>query len=203
MKTNFYVDGFNLYHGSVEDTEYKWLDLSKLFRSYYPSDQINRIRYFTAPSSTHRGRLQRQSLYLRALKTIPNLFIHRGYFQSNKKWKRPVNPPHSNVEVWITEEKGTDVNLASFLLLDAFKNNYEQAIVVSNDADLATPIRLVRNELGLRVGLLNPQKNASKVLRAAADSSLYRQIRQGALRASLFPDTLTDAKGTFRKPASW
>ena len=114
-----------------------------------------------------------------------------------------ANPPHSNVEVWITEEKGTDVNLASFLLLDAFKNDYEQAIVVSNDADLATPIRLVRNELGFRVGLLNPQKNASKVLRAAADPSLYRRIRSGALKASLFPDTLTDATGTFRKPASW
>ena len=30
-----------------------------------------------------------------------------------------------------------------------------------------------------------------------------RRIRAGALRASLFPDELTDSVGTFRKPASW
>ena len=202
MKTNFYVDGFNLYHGAVEGTQYKWLDLSKLFSLYYKSCQINRIRYFTARTGRP-GKTLRQETYFRALLSIPNLSIHFGYFQPNRKYKRLVNPPHTNVEVWITEEKGTDVNLASYLLLDAAKKEYEQAIVVSNDADLATPIRMVRDEFGLEVGLLNPQKYPSKVLRNAANPALYRQIRRGALRASLFPDTLTDATGTFTKPARW
>ena len=30
MKTNIYIDGFNLYYGCVKDTPYKWLDLAKL-----------------------------------------------------------------------------------------------------------------------------------------------------------------------------
>jgi hypothetical protein len=34
-------------------------------------------------------------------------------------------------------------------------------------------------------------------------ATFYKPIRQGAISASLFPDTLTDAKGTFRKPPTW
>ena len=105
----------------------------------------------------------------------------------------------------ITEEKRTDVSLASYLLLDGFKREYDQAVVVSNDADFITPIEIVRYELGFKVGLLHPQLNTnikpSQALRKTVD--FYRRIRQGALSESLFPDTLTDAKGTFRKPARW
>jgi hypothetical protein len=38
-----------------------------------------------------------------------------------------------------TEEKGTDVNLATYLLVDGYEGDYEQALVMSNDADLALP----------------------------------------------------------------
>ncbi len=31
VKTNFYIDGFNLYYGAVKGTPYKWLDSSGLF----------------------------------------------------------------------------------------------------------------------------------------------------------------------------
>jgi hypothetical protein len=34
-----------------------------------------------------------------------------------------------------TEEKGSDVNLATYLLLDAFKQDCEAAVVISNDSD--------------------------------------------------------------------
>ncbi len=48
MATNVYVDGFNLYYGSLKDRPYRWLDLDALSRVLLPRDQINRIRYFTA-----------------------------------------------------------------------------------------------------------------------------------------------------------
>ncbi len=48
MKTNFYVDAFNLYYGSLKGTPDRWLDLDALFRAVFPKNQINRIRYFTA-----------------------------------------------------------------------------------------------------------------------------------------------------------
>ena len=45
------------------------------------------------------------------------------------------------VQVMKSEEKGSDVNIASYLLVDAFDDDYEAAVVVSNDSDLAEPIR--------------------------------------------------------------
>lgn len=49
--------------------------------------------------------------------------------------------------------------------------------------------------------ILNPQRHDCKTLRAKA--TFYRHIRPAALAASQFPDVLTDAAGTFRKPAGW
>lgn len=100
-----------------------------------------------------------------------------------------------------TEEKGSDVNLASYLLLDGFRKEYEQAVIVSNDADLVTPIKIARDEFGLKVGLLNPQEKPSRVLKEAVD--FYRKLRQGPLSVSQFSNSLEDAEGVFRKPARW
>ncbi len=63
----------------------------------------------------------------------------------------PENGPRT-VEVLDTEEKGSDVNLASYLLLDGFEDAYEMAVVVSNDSDLQLPITMVRDRLRKRVG---------------------------------------------------
>jgi hypothetical protein len=105
------------------------------------------------------------------------------------------------VEVLKTEEKGSDVNLATYLLLDAFDGDCEMALVVSNDSDLVEPIRIVRTKFSLPVGVVNPQRNTSHALRQAA--SFYRPLRQGVLGASQLPTQLSDAKGTITKPAAW
>jgi len=52
------------------------------------------------------------------------------------------------------EEKGSDVNVASLLLLDVLDCRVDAAVVVSNDSDLALPIRAARNRVP--VGLVNP-----------------------------------------------
>jgi len=74
-----------------------------------------------------------------------------------------VNPP-KKVFVDKTEEKGSDVNLASHLLRDAYNRNFEVAVLITNDSDLAEPVKIVRQELGLPVGVLNPHQYHSKVL---------------------------------------
>src|SRR5205085_10980252 len=56
--------------------------------------------------------------------------------------------PIPRVQVWKTEEKGSDVNLASHLLVDGRARVYEQAAVASNDSDLAWPINYVPDTLG-------------------------------------------------------
>lgn len=207
VKTNFYVDGFNLYYGAVKGTAHKWLDLSALFGLMFRGNQINRIRYFTAPiiPRADPDQPQRQQMYIRALETIPNLSVHHGVFLMNRTMMALVNPPPggpNTVEIWKTQEKGSDVNLATYLLLDAVDNDFEQAVVVSNDSDLVLPIQMVRQRFGLPVGVLNPHRRRPQA-QLNAVASFYRPIRNGPLSASQFPAVLHDAHGAITKPASW
>ena len=111
----------------MRDTPYRWLDIGKLVQLLLPQHTINRIRYFTAlvvnrPSDPMQR--QRQQAYLRALETIPDLAIHYGHLLEKRKRRPLVRPPETGprtVEILDTEEKGSDVNLASHLLLDGFK----------------------------------------------------------------------------------
>ena len=204
MKANIYVDGFNLYYGALKSTPYRWLDIAKLCRVMLPRDTISQIKYFTAlvnPRPTDPDQLTRQQIYLRALRTIPNLEIIYGHFLTHEIMM-PLAPPKSGyVKVIKTEEKGSDVNLALHLLSDGHKNAYDVAVIVSNDSDLLLPIQFVKKELGKKIGILNPQKHPSKVLIANAD--FVKNIRKGALSKSLFPTSLRDSQGTFTKPTTW
>jgi hypothetical protein len=74
----------------------------------------------------------------------------------------PSSAGPQTVEVIRTEEKGSDVNLASYLLLDGFRGDGESAVVISNDSDLKVPIELAQKELGLVVGVVNPHPPARR-----------------------------------------
>lgn len=210
VRTNIYVDGFNLYYGSVKGTPYKWLDIAKLCSLLLPSHNINRIRYFTALVNARPGdpqQPQRQQTYLRALQTIPTLSIHKGHFLSNVKRLPLANPPQNGsrtVEVLCTDEKGSDVNLATYLIFDGFAKDYDIAVVISNDSDLALPIHLVREKLGFSIGIINPQPPEKRSKELYKIASFYKQVRKGSLGASQFPPIITDSQGrTISKPGSW
>ncbi len=208
MRANIYVDGFNLYYG-LRKSRYKWLDIGALCRLKLPTHTINQIRYFTANVKARPhdpGQPVRQQTYLRALKTTPNLSIKLGHFLTKDIWmpRTACLSFHlDNVQVCKTEEKGSDVNLASYLLLDGFHRDFEIAFVVTNDSDLCEPIRMVTRELGLLVGVLNPHHylKRSRALFNAASS--FDQITLADLAACQFPPTLTDRKGAFTRPATW
>jgi hypothetical protein len=107
----------------LKGTPYRWLDLGSLCRRLLPKDRVNRIRYFTATVSArphNPDAHQRQQVYLRALETIPGLSIHYGHYLSHvtrMPLARPRRGGARTVEVVKTEEKGSDVNLATLLLL--------------------------------------------------------------------------------------
>ena len=183
------------------------MDIGKLASLLLPQHEIVQIRYFTALVTNRPDdptQAQRQQAYLRALQTIPNLTIHYGHFLGSTKRRPLASPPQTGprtVEVLDIEEKGSDVNLASYLLLDGFEADYEMAVVISNDSDLQLPIGMVRDRLGKQVGVFDPSSRRSFELYRAA--SWYRRLRQGPLSASLFPDTMLDADGPITKPAGW
>jgi uncharacterized LabA/DUF88 family protein len=217
VRINVYVDGFNLYHRALRNARapdgstYKWLDLEKLAAQVLsnPAYTIRRIRYFTARVRALPGDPQaplRQQMYLRALATLSSVTVHFGFFQKSQKKMQLVKPlPDGTtmVKVHKFEEKGSDVNLATYLLLDAFQNEYDGAAVVTNDSDLAEPIRIVRDILAKRVEVLDPCGDGRTSAELARVATFYKPVRLGAISASLFPDALTDAKGTFHKPPSW
>lgn len=204
--TRIYIDGFNLYYGALKRTPFRWLNPLLMCSHLLPKLDIQYIKYFTARVRP-RGNPQkpvRQQTYFRALNTIPNFEIIFGHFLSHKiSMPLAECPPKKQEYVTVikTEEKGSDVNMASHLINDGYKGLYDVAILVTNDSDLVEPIRIVRDDLGLKVGILNPHSRASRSLVGVA--SFNKTIRQGVLRSSQFPDVLVDANGTINKPISW
>lgn len=204
MKTNIYIDGFNFYYGCIKGTSYRWLNVGKMCRLLLPHDHIHRIKYFTAlvearPNDPDQP--LRQRTFLRALQTIPNLEIILGTFLSHEV-TMPRSPIGSGyAKVIKTEEKGSDVNIATHLLVDGFRNDYELAVVVSNDSDLLTPIQVITRDFNKPVGLLNPQKHTSVAL--LPHVQFVKKIRGTVLKNSLFPDIMSDKDGQFSKPADW
>jgi len=207
LKTYAYVDGFNLYYRALKSTPYKWLDLGSFLRRVFPRNEFELIRYFTAkvkPLPHDRDQRVRQEVYLRALRSLENVQIHFGHFTTH-----PVNLPLAKggrgkvkfANVIRSEEKGSDVNLATHLVNDAHMGAFEAAIVVTNDSDLVEPIKVVAKQVGLPVGVLNPCHQPAGGLKRAA--TFYTVLRKGVLAKAQFSEILRDEKGSFSKPASW
>ncbi|MFN2326749.1 MAG: NYN domain-containing protein [Gemmatimonadales bacterium] len=208
MRTIVYVDAFNLDYGSLRGSPYRWLDLEQLARRLLAShNQLVGIKYFTARVAARPGdpdQPNRQPLYLRALGTLTLVEVHFGHYLTHVVKLPLASPPPGGAryaEVIKTEEKGSDVNLATHLIADGYEGRYDCAALITNDSDLLEPVRLVRGRLQKPVGVLNPQRHPSFVLSKAA--SFFKQIRPGALKASQFADSLRDSVGPFRKPPGW
>lgn len=209
----------------MKGTPYKWLDVAKLCEQVLPGLSINRIRYFTArvkgtPTDPHMA--GRQQTFIRALETLPNISVHYGHFLESKTRMRHANPPPNMVEVVKIEEKGSDVNIATYMLVDAFRKDCDQLVVITNDSDLAEPIRIINKEFGIPVGVFNPHTQstadckhrlsgrAGSAPKAHPSVELRRMARftrgieEPHLIAAQFPVTITDAAGkTTHKPKGW
>ncbi|MCY3957248.1 MAG: NYN domain-containing protein [Chloroflexi bacterium] len=211
----FYIDGLNLYYGALRKTPHRWLNIHELCRRIgSPGDQINRIRYFTSDvKNTGRDGRQRerQLIYLRALDTIGGVVgVHKGRFVRRKQQMELVAPiveegsaePTESVLVYRTEEKGSDVNLATYLMLDAARRAFQSAYVVSNDTDLVEPIRLVRSEFGRPVHVIRP-KIGSFTHRMNRATTTYSELDHSLLPQCQFPEQLVDGHGCFHRPRDW
>lgn len=221
MRTIVYVDGFNLYYRLLKgQPQFKWLNLCELAKQVLSQqNQIIKIRYFTARVS---GRFDpttpaRQQAYLSALSTIPEIQNHFGNFLVNTKWaglvppeldpanpkaRPPFQPWPKVARVYKTEEKGSDVNLASHLLSDAYNDRFDVAAIITNDTDLVEPIRLVRAEVGKTIGLLTPVAQPAASL--VRQSQFCHHITNNHLSNAQFPDTLRLPNGTVvSRPPEW
>jgi uncharacterized LabA/DUF88 family protein len=100
------------------------------------------------------------------------------------------------------EEKGTDVNLATHLLVGVLDENVDAAIVISNDSDLALPVRVARGNVP--VGVANPSRAPlAGRLRGlpfeGARDHWWRRIERADYRAS----QLSKRVGMLCRPDGW
>lgn len=213
MRTIAYIDGFNLYRRLLKPhNDTKWLNLDALVRRLLDTtNDLIAINYYTAGlSGKYDADLPvRQNAYLRALSTIPHLKIHKGLFETSETFKRlalpaifddycPLGDVPTRVKVIEQKEKGSDVKLASHLIRDGFQNKYDVAVVITNDSDIAEPVRIVTQEIGKNVGILIPdKKGATQLIKYA---TFCRHIDLADVRACQFPDYITDK---IRKPILW
>jgi len=208
MRTIVYVDGFNLYYGALRGTPFKWLDLPLLFKKIlHPRHQIQKVRYFTAKISTQPDNLlkpRRQEIYLRALKVYRlNVEVHLGHFLTHEV-RMPLAHPikkQKMARVIKTEEKGSDVNLASYLLTDIWRKVCECAVVVTNDSDIAGALDLAKQYNEICIGLITPaaKRHPSWQLKKHAD--FVKRIRAGSLERSQLPNPIPNT--TIYKPDRW
>lgn len=154
--------------------------------SGWPDASVARVVFCTARISgaSHPAGARDQNVYLRALKEARSVDVielgryvnrvataplavkgARGRLElATAGWPvmiqdssgQPVPDARFMVSVARREEKGSDVNVASHLLLDLLYERVD-AVVVSKDSDLAFPIEQARRRCP--VGVVNPTRN--------------------------------------------
>ena len=116
------------------------------------------------------------------------------------------------------------MNLATYMLADAFRKDCDQLIVITNDSDLVEPVRIINKELRIPVGIFNPQTSDTAIRRSRITGQPLQQARpsielrkvakfnrditsegaQSHMALSQFPSQLIDAQGrTITKPTGW
>lgn len=195
-----YVDGFNLYFGMLEAGygHCKWLDVKRLIENLIKPDQsLQAVKYFTSRVSNNPDKQKRQTTYIEALEST-GVQITYGRYQVNDV------ECHRCGNIWREpNEKMTDVNIATQIIIDAYQDKYDAAILISGDSDLVPPIRSVHeNFKNKRVSVFFPPKRFNNSVAAVAKGSMT--LGRKKLTDSQFPDDVIKSDGfVLKRPAEW
>lgn len=168
-KVNVYIDWFNLYHSLANkikndrwDSYLKWSNLKSLVWSYLKEDEeLNQVYFFSAIPRWWREKVKRHKNYSRALDSTWIKIINWNFAKISRSYKEQMRVIKFLLKEWIVdenieqyipklltyetfEEKKTDVNMAIKILEDAFKWNYDNAIILSWDSDIIPSIESVK-----------------------------------------------------------
>lgn len=113
-----------------------------------------------------------------------------------------MRPPFVWHHVYKVQEKGSDVKLATQLILDAMDGLASTYVVVSSDSDLARPIEAVIERFGARVAVVYPRNETTKLLEQAGIAfSLYLHPSHAA--KSQLPEIVRAGTRIVRRPSLW
>ena len=202
-----FVDGFNLYHALDRNKEYhkyKWLDLRALANCYVTSSEnVSQVFYFTALANWDPNKVSRHQAYIKALKT-KNITTVLGKFKIVSRKCRAVCNLLGRDKVYEThEEKETDVNIAIYLLEQAFLKHYDKAIIISGDSDLIPAIRAVRRlDASKEIRVVVPIGMNSIAIKKEANIAM--RMKEEHLKTSLLPAFVSLPNGgSVSSPKEW
>ena len=200
-KTIFYVDGFNLYFGIKTSgwNNLKWLDINLLAQNLIkPNQKIVEVNYFTSRVRNAPDKEKRQITYLEALEQYSRVNIYYGRYQPNIITCYSCGHSYSS-----PNEKMTDVNIAVKMLIDAFKNKFDTAILISGDSDLVPPIREIKKYFkDKKVIVAFPPKRHNISISKMANGSFI--IGRKKLKDSQLPDEIVKPDGhKLIRPTEW
>lgn len=169
-RVSVYIDGFNLYFGLREAGFHhcRWLNVKKLAQNLLQANQtLGEVKYFTSRVSNSPDKQKRQSTYIDALESVGVKIIYGNYQDGSEDCKRCGHK-------WRTaKEKMTDVNIATHIIMDAYKDTYDMAMLISGDSDLVPPINAVHeNFRKKRVFIAFPPKRHNSSMALIAKGSL-------------------------------
>jgi len=195
-----YIDGFNLYYGLRDKgwRQYYWMDIDKLCLNLLKKNQyLKTVYYFTSRIKGNPNKQRRQSTFLEALKVI-GVTPLRGKYRINPF---ECNKCHYNHE--IPTEKMTDVSIAVQILIDAYENNYDTALLVSGDTDLIPAVKAVKRLFhDKKVIMAFPPARYCSEFEGIADGCMV--INERICRKSLLPDIVERPDGfQLKRPTEW
>lgn len=196
-----YIDGFNLYYGlkTAGWRRFYWLDLVACSKNLLrPSQKLEHVKYFTSRISGPPAKLRRQTTYIEALQTLPDLSIYYGKYLTSDRGCRNCGHVYP-----VSSEKMTDVNIAVELMSDAFQGGFDTALLVSADSDLVGPVQAVRRLFpSKRVIVAFPPRRHSVDLEHAATGCT--NIGRAMLAKSQLPAVVTRRdRFELTCPATW
>jgi uncharacterized LabA/DUF88 family protein len=195
-----YVDGFNLYFGMMEAgyDSMRWLDLKTLVgRLLKPNQRLEEVKYFTSRVSNNPDKQKRQTTYLEALESTGVKLFYGNYQSDSVECKRCGN-------IWASfNEKMTDVNIATQMLIDAYGDKYDMAMLISGDSDLVPPMKAVHELFNKkRVFVAFPPKRHNQSVALVAKGSMT--IGRKKIKDSQFSEEVTKSNGyILKKPTDW
>ena len=97
----------------------------------------------------------------------------------------------------------TDVNIATVMLVDAYQDNYDMAMLISGDSDLVPPMRAIHTNFGdKRIFVAFPPKRHNQIVALSAKGSMM--IGRKKLVDSQLEETIKKQDGFILvKPSEW
>ena len=216
MRVGAYVDGLNVYYGGRhlcgrDAPGWRWFDLAASVERMIERNAawaaqgatLNRLVYCTAlirGEIDQNGR-RRQEAYLAALGADDRITIELGHFALRRV---RVRAGEDGVRKFRTasDEKGSDVNVASHLLIDIHTQAIDAAVLISNDSDLRLPAQHARTYVP--TGTVNPRGGSTaRHLRGEPHEGVGGHWWYRLTAKDFFDNQLPRMVGGARRPATW